>query len=70
MMFNPPVRSILPKVKRLIPYMVSMPTVASSSPSPPEMRPFTRDLPETVAMIVRENTMMAKNSTGPIFRAR
>ena len=59
----------LPKVKRLLPLMLSTPTVASSMPSAPLTRPFMMLLPLTEAMIDRPNRARAKYSGAPKLMA-
>ena len=69
MKLRPPIRFQLSKMNRLVPYTMSRPMVANSSPSAADTMPLTRFLPETPAMMVSENTMSVKNSGGPNLSA-
>ena len=69
MKLSPPIRFQLSKMKRLVPYTMSRPMVANSSPSAADTTPLTRFSPETPAMMVSENTIRVKNSGGPNLSA-
>ena len=67
---NPPVSSIIPKVKRGNPPMGSRPTMAIRRPRAPEIRPFKGDRPASETTTERPNTAKAKYSGALNRRAK
>ena len=63
-------RSVIPKIKRLVPLMGSIPTQETSNPSIPAISPLIWFLPLMLEMIVRPNRASAKNSGAAKLRAK
>ncbi len=56
-------------MKRGVPAIGSMPTVASARPKAAQARPFTSEPPDSAATELRPNTPTAKYPAGPNFNA-
>ena len=65
----PSYKEACPNMNRWAPSMGSMPMVDSSRPSAPEIRPFSRDLDATPAIMVRPKIESQKYSGDPNFMA-
>ena len=69
MRLMPSESSMMPKVKRRVPYSGSVPTVASSSPRAVDSNPRKGSAVAATEMTTRENSTTMLYSGGPICRA-